>query len=103
MTVVALLFVPMVMAYQLWVYWVFRRPVTKEDIQGNKELTENESLRSRLRGISGLQFLLTKQVAGNITRRDLNGRNTFEGPLEECVRKIIERLRSRLSCLCPSG
>jgi cytochrome bd ubiquinol oxidase subunit II len=37
MTVVALLFVPLVMAYQLWVYWVFRRPVTKEDILGNKD------------------------------------------------------------------
>ncbi|MCK9196830.1 MAG: cytochrome d ubiquinol oxidase subunit II [Syntrophales bacterium] len=37
MTVVALLFVPMVMAYQLWVYWVFRRPVTKEDVLGNKD------------------------------------------------------------------
>jgi len=37
MTVVALLFVPMVIAYQLWVYWVFRRPVTGEDIQGNRD------------------------------------------------------------------
>lgn len=37
MTVVALLFVPLVIAYQLWVYWVFRRPVTKEDILGNKD------------------------------------------------------------------
>jgi cytochrome d ubiquinol oxidase subunit II len=37
MTVVALLFVPLVMAYQLWVYWVFRRPVTKEDVLGNKD------------------------------------------------------------------
>jgi len=37
MTVVALLFVPMVIAYQLWVYWVFRHPVTKEDIQGNRD------------------------------------------------------------------
>jgi len=37
MTVVALLFVPLVMAYQLWVYWVFRSPVTKEDVLGNKD------------------------------------------------------------------
>lgn len=29
--------VPMVIAYQLRVYWVFRRPVTGEDIQGNKD------------------------------------------------------------------
>jgi cytochrome bd ubiquinol oxidase subunit II len=37
MTVVALLFVPLVVAYQLWVYWVFRHPVTKEDVLGNKD------------------------------------------------------------------
>jgi cytochrome d ubiquinol oxidase subunit II len=37
MTVVALVFVPLVMAYQCWVYWVFRRPVTKEDVLGNKD------------------------------------------------------------------
>ncbi len=37
MTVVALLFVPIVIAYQLWVYRIFRHKVTVADIADNKE------------------------------------------------------------------
>lgn len=33
MTVVALIFVPIVLAYQVWTYWVFRKRVTRQSIQ----------------------------------------------------------------------
>ncbi|MBV8097895.1 MAG: cytochrome d ubiquinol oxidase subunit II, partial [Verrucomicrobia bacterium] len=36
MLVVALCFVPIVLVYQGWTYWVFRRRVTRELIEGNK-------------------------------------------------------------------
>jgi len=32
MTVVALIFVPVVLAYQAWSYWVFRKRVTREQL-----------------------------------------------------------------------
>lgn len=32
MTVVALIFVPIVLAYQIWVYWIFRHRVTEKDL-----------------------------------------------------------------------
>lgn len=32
MTIVALVFVPIVLAYQIWVYWVFRHRVTEKDL-----------------------------------------------------------------------
>lgn len=37
MTVVAFIFVPIVIAYKIWVYRVFRAPVTAEDVAGNKQ------------------------------------------------------------------
>jgi cytochrome d ubiquinol oxidase subunit II len=37
MTVVALLLVPIVIAYQIWIYRIFRQKVTKEDIFKDKE------------------------------------------------------------------
>ena len=37
MTVVALIFVPLVIAYQVWVYWVFRRKVTSEDVEESRD------------------------------------------------------------------
>lgn len=37
MTVVALIVVPIVIAYKIWVYRVFRAPVTEEDIVGNRQ------------------------------------------------------------------
>jgi len=37
MAIVALVFVPVIIAYQLWVYRVFRHKVTVTDISGNKE------------------------------------------------------------------
>jgi len=37
MTIVALVFVPVIIAYQLWVYRVFRHKVTVADISDNKE------------------------------------------------------------------
>ncbi len=37
MTVVALLLVPIVIAYQIWIYRLFRQKVTKEDIVKDKE------------------------------------------------------------------
>jgi cytochrome bd ubiquinol oxidase subunit II len=36
MLVVALCFVPIVLVYQGWTYWVFRRRVTRESIEGSK-------------------------------------------------------------------
>jgi len=35
MTVVALLFTPIVLAYQAWTYWVFRARVTGADVAGD--------------------------------------------------------------------
>ena len=32
MTVVALIFLPLVLAYQAWSYWVFRKRVTREQL-----------------------------------------------------------------------
>ena len=32
MTAVALVFVPIVLAYQIWVYWTFRHRVTEKDL-----------------------------------------------------------------------
>jgi cytochrome d ubiquinol oxidase subunit II len=32
MTVVALVFVPIVIAYKIWVYRIFRSPVTTEEV-----------------------------------------------------------------------
>jgi cytochrome d ubiquinol oxidase subunit II len=32
MSVVALIFVPVVLAYQAWTYWVFRKRVTREQL-----------------------------------------------------------------------
>jgi len=37
MTVVALIFVPIVIGYKIWVYRVFRAPVTSEEIAGNRD------------------------------------------------------------------
>lgn len=37
MTVVALVFVPIVIAYKIWVYRVFRAPVTEEEVLGSEE------------------------------------------------------------------
>lgn len=37
MTAVALLVVPIVIAYKIWVYRVFRAPVTSEDVLGDKQ------------------------------------------------------------------
>lgn len=37
MTVVALIFVPIVIAYKIWVYRIFRAPVTEQDLLENKE------------------------------------------------------------------
>lgn len=37
MTVVALIFVPIVIAYKIWVYRIFRAPVTERDLLENKE------------------------------------------------------------------
>lgn len=37
MTVVAFIFVPIVIIYKIWVYRVFRAPVTEEDVLGNKQ------------------------------------------------------------------
>ena len=36
MLVVALCFVPVVLVYQGWTYWVFRRRITRESIEGSK-------------------------------------------------------------------
>jgi len=37
MTVVALIFVPIVIAYKIWVYRIFRAPVTEQDVLENHE------------------------------------------------------------------
>jgi len=37
MTVVAFIFVPIVILYKIWIYRIFREPVTIEDVVGNKE------------------------------------------------------------------
>ena len=37
MTVVALVFVPLVVSYQAWVYAIFRGPVTKEDMLADRD------------------------------------------------------------------
>ncbi len=37
MTIVAFIFVPIVIAYQIWVYWIFRRSISAEDIITDKE------------------------------------------------------------------
>lgn len=37
MTVVALLFVPVVIAYQVWIYWIFRHRISGDEVAGNKE------------------------------------------------------------------
>jgi cytochrome d ubiquinol oxidase subunit II len=37
MTVVAFIFVPIVILYKIWVYRIFRAPVTVEDVVGSKE------------------------------------------------------------------
>ena len=37
MTVVALIFVPIVIAYKIWVYRVFRAPVTVEEVLGDRQ------------------------------------------------------------------
>ena len=37
MTVVALIFVPIVISYKIWVYRIFRAPVTNEDVLGNRD------------------------------------------------------------------
>lgn len=37
MTVVALIVVPIVIAYKIWVYRIFRAPVTAEDVLGDKQ------------------------------------------------------------------
>jgi len=37
MTVVALVFVPLVVAYQAWIYAIFRGPVTKEDMLADRD------------------------------------------------------------------
>lgn len=37
MTVVALLFVPVVIAYQIWIYRIFRHPVTQKEVLESKE------------------------------------------------------------------
>jgi cytochrome d ubiquinol oxidase subunit II len=37
MTVVAFIFVPVVIAYKVWVYRVFRAPVTREEVEGNPQ------------------------------------------------------------------
>lgn len=37
MTIVALIFVPVVIAYQLWIYRIFRQKLTVDDIMKNKE------------------------------------------------------------------
>ncbi len=37
MTVVALVFVPIVIAYQIWSYRVFRQKLTVDEISGDKE------------------------------------------------------------------
>ena len=36
MTVVAFIFVPIVIAYKIWVYRVFRAPVTEAEVLGDK-------------------------------------------------------------------
>ncbi|HEX7463771.1 MAG TPA: cytochrome d ubiquinol oxidase subunit II, partial [Actinomycetota bacterium] len=33
MTIVALIFTPLVLAYQGWTYWVFRKRVRREDVE----------------------------------------------------------------------
>ena len=37
MTVVALIFVPVVIAYQIWIYRIFRHKVSTEDIAHDRE------------------------------------------------------------------
>ena len=37
MTVVALVFVPIVIAYKIWVYRIFRAPVTVEEVMGDRQ------------------------------------------------------------------
>ncbi len=37
MTVVAFIFVPIVIAYKIWVYRIFRAPVTVEEVMGNRQ------------------------------------------------------------------
>jgi cytochrome d ubiquinol oxidase subunit II len=37
MTVVALIFVPIVIAYQIWMYNIFRHKTTALDVTGDKE------------------------------------------------------------------
>jgi cytochrome d ubiquinol oxidase subunit II len=33
MTKVAIIFVPIVLAYQIWTYWIFRKRVTAKDLE----------------------------------------------------------------------
>jgi hypothetical protein len=44
---------------------------TKQKRSSYTNTITNESPSSKLRGISGFQFLVTKQASGNVTRRDL--------------------------------
>ena len=37
MTVVALILIPIVIAYKIWVYRIFRAPVSNEDVLGSPE------------------------------------------------------------------
>jgi cytochrome d ubiquinol oxidase subunit II len=37
MTVIALIVVPIVICYKIWAYWIFRAPVTAEEVLGNKQ------------------------------------------------------------------
>jgi cytochrome d ubiquinol oxidase subunit II len=37
MTVVAFIFVPIVIVYKIWVYRIFRAPVTMEEVMENRE------------------------------------------------------------------
>ena len=39
MTIVAIIFVPVVLAYQAWTYWVFRKRVSPSDIANPHEGT----------------------------------------------------------------
>jgi len=37
MTVVAFIFVPIVISYKIWVYRIFRAPVTEAEVVGNRQ------------------------------------------------------------------
>ena len=45
MTVVAVIFVPIVLAYQGWTYWVFRHRLGRDDFEG--PLTPDRRARAR--------------------------------------------------------